>query len=426
MPKLIYMNIKFSELPDSFYQFINAYAKADTTALKLKFADKNIGIPLDFALTQIELRRKNYAKLSRFISNDRFIFPNSISSEQSSDELVAEFNASIAGCRKNIVDMTAGLGIDSLSMALNGNKVTSIEMDVLKCDALEHNSSIILKDNDLKIHCADSIEFCKEILDKTKNGKYPFDVVFIDPARRDPNHKRTYSFCDCQPDIILNYDLILKIAPRILIKASPLLDINKIEKQLPDIKRIYVVSSRGECKEILVEINAGSSYKGVSVVEIFNDNSRSILDFSPVEMCDTTAPIITKNELNESKYLYEPNPGLMKLTAYGALCRKFPNIKKVSKNTSLYISDILYEDFPGRVMKIVRSVNRNDLKSFKGERLNVTVRNYPVSASELAKKLKVKEGYDMFLYAFRAFETSIPMLLLTKKIKGFERIKTLY
>lgn len=409
------MDTNISSLSDDFYQFIKDNANEDPLKLKLKFSGKNFDFSLDFALLQIMLRSKNRNKLKSLLTYDHFLFPTSLSSEQSSDELVAFYNASLAGTMNNIVDMTAGLGIDSLALALNNNNVTSIELDKLKCDVLKHNAKMIVKTRDIKVICADSLEY---LSNKAKYSpiSYLFDVIYIDPARRDAYNKRTYSFSDCEPDIIKNFDLLQRIAPRVLVKASPLLDIDLILSQLIDIKCIHIVSARGECKEILIEIEKNSCFMGVKVVEIKNDKNVSSIFFTPDELMDTHAPIIEENELLLSTFLYEPNPGLMKITAFGALCNKFPGLKRISPNTSLYTSSILFKDFPGRILEIERIINRRDLTSLKGEKINITTRNYPLSSKDLIKKIKTKDGNDRFLYAFRAFKSASPRMLLAKKI----------
>lgn len=410
------MKSYISDLKGDFYRFVNEHESEDVANLKLKYSSAKLEFPLDFALTQIALRSKNRNKLKSFIANQKFIFPNAISSEQSSDELVASYNASTVGSGMKVLDMTAGLGIDSLSMVLAGNHVTSIELDSAKCEALQHNSQLFVNPDYHTIICGDSLAYAKEVIDSSIPGSYSFDVVYIDPARRDNSNKRTYSFSDCQPDIIANMDLLLALAPKILVKASPLLDISQVFSEIKNLSSLHIVSARGECKELLLEIAHDADSKTVKIVELDSSRTPTTLQFTEDEIHDTHAPIIDDNSLVAGYYLYEPNPGLMKVTAYGALCKKFPNLKKVSPNTSLYVSENLIKDFPGRILRIEKILDKKDVKSLKGERINVSVRNYPISAQELSKKIKNKEGDNRFLYAFRAYSSAVPIMLLTSKI----------
>lgn len=138
--------------------------------------------------------------------------------------------------------------------------------------------------------------------------------------------------------------------------------------------------------------------------------------FHEAELRHGLFTVAVKSDLAVGKYLYEPNAGVMKLNPAKALCDRYNGLKKLARNTSLYISDILYDNFPGRI-SIIESIPDNEaLKSMKGERYNVVSRNYPLTADELRKKYRIKEGKDKFLYAFRMTENSIPQLCLTQRI----------
>ena len=59
-------------------------------------------------------------------------------------------------------------------------------------------------------------------------GNIPSDsysLIYLDPARRGKDGGRVYSLKDCEPDITVLRHELLRIAPRILLKASPMADI---------------------------------------------------------------------------------------------------------------------------------------------------------------------------------------------------------
>lgn len=122
------------------YGFIEENAREDINKLLLRYHGKTLPYSLDFAVDQIVARRKTYSKLPSFVCFRKFLFPDLISSEQASDERVAEYHAALAGSGKKILDMTAGLGIDAMSMAMRGNDVTACDIDPNKIDALHHNA----------------------------------------------------------------------------------------------------------------------------------------------------------------------------------------------------------------------------------------------------------------------------------------------
>lgn len=381
-----------------YFEFISKHADNDTASLKLKYSNTNFDFSLDSALLQIELRRRCRKKLSKTLSNPYFIFPDKISSEQATDENVASYHVSLAKDATTVIDMTTGLGIDAISMAQAGKDVTAIEIIKEKYDALKYNVEILKLDKLLHLVNSDSIEY-----GASQNNQ--FDLLFIDPARRDSNNRRTYSFKDCIPDVASNQELLFKLSPHILIKASPLLDINHILKELNYVKFLHIIDKDNDCKEILVELELNSEFKGVKIINILDYNNFVTTFFSPSELCNNKAPIAGKDDLKVGSYLYEPQPSLMKLNAYGAICEKFTGLKKLSPNTSLYISENLFEKFPGRILKIGNFLKNSELKKYKGEAFNVAVRNYPLSADQLRNKYKFKEGVDSFIYGAKVTST---------------------
>lgn len=390
------------------YGFIEENAREDINKLLLRCHGKTLPYSLDFAVDQIVARRKTYSKLPSFVCFRKFLFPDLISSEQASDERVAEYHAALAGSGKKILDMTAGLGIDAMSMAMRGNNVTACDIDPNKIDALHHNAEV-LDIQGIHPYCRDSIDFIRSA------GK--FDMIFIDPARRDASSRRTYSFSDCTPDVIELLSLMREKADRILIKSSPLLDITQILKEIECTSFIHIVCAKGECKEVLVEISRNEKFGGVRIVDLDDAGIASDISFSYNELKMTGTGIAKLSDFSAGCYLYEPNAGVMKLKIPGALCMRFPGIKHVSHNTSLYVSECLYDDFPGRVLRIDSIPDKRELKAIKGQKYNVVTRNYPVDVCVLRKKIGVKEGDDKFLYAFRAAIYNRPLICLASKVK---------
>ena len=211
------------EISEKTLNFIQEHAKDDVNALRLKFVGKSqtMDFPIDFALLQIEARRKARKKIPSFLENVLFVFPDTLAAEQASNESVARFHASLIDSGSSIIDLTAGLGIDDLTFAKAGINVTACEIIKAKADALKHNSEILGVSDRITVINTDSMEFLS-------SEKRHFDAVFADPARRSSTGKRLHALSDCQPDILRGMDSIMKITERLLIKASPLLDLTLI------------------------------------------------------------------------------------------------------------------------------------------------------------------------------------------------------
>ncbi|MDE6017548.1 MAG: class I SAM-dependent methyltransferase [Muribaculaceae bacterium] len=387
---------------ENLIKFVRMHANDDVNTLRLKFAgkrncEKNIDFDFDieFALTQIESRRKTKKKLPDFVSYPDFIFPTTLSAEQASNEAVARFHASLISSSSSLLDLTAGLGIDDMTFALKGIQVTACEIDSIKCEALQHNAKVMGISDNLSVVCGDSIDFIS-------NHKDQFDVVFADPARRNETGGKIHALSNCKPDILAAMQDILSISNRLLVKCSPLLDFSLIKNTVKDLQHIYVVCYKGECKEVLIDIKKTSSFDGITVVDIDNEHeiSRFHTTFKTTES-GSKVSLCNRKRADEYKYLYEPNAGVMKTGAWSTLLNEFPHLSKADPNTHIFLSDAFYSNFPGRVMQIVSEPDKKAIKALKGSKLNIVSRNHPLSATQIAKKFSLIPGTEKFLYAFR-------------------------
>ena len=113
-----------------------------------------------------------------------------------------------------------------------------------------------------------------------------------------------------------------------------------------------------------------------------------------------TNPVADIPVTTPGMYLYEPNVAVMKLGRYAALTARFPDLRKCSANTEVYLSGTLYADFPGRIMTVsdIAVLSDKRLRSLAGTKSNVVCRNFPMSAADLKKRLKLTDGGDTFTY----------------------------
>ena len=396
------------EIPEKdFFDFIELHKNDDPIALRLKEKKASYNFNLDKAILQIESRQKYKRKLSNFLSFPRFLFPDGISGEQASHQAIASFHSALIGINKNLLDMTGGLGIDALTLARQGNTVTAIDIDKNKAQTLIANANQ-MNIGSLKVLNQDSIDF----LNNTSNH---YDVIFIDPSRRASDLKKVYNLNDCLPNVIEHQDLILHHTDKLLIKASPMLDVSRTIQNFPDITCVRVIGVNGECKEILIEIDKEISpidLNGIRIEAIDLNNDGKILSrftdfFSRVKK---NIKYISSKEIKEGQYLLEPSAMIMKLAPWDEICEKFDAFK-LGKSSHLFITSREPTDFPGRVTRIQKILTKQDRKSLNGFPASVVSRNYPASSDEIRKKYKLKEGAENFIYATRVDE--IPILILT-------------
>lgn len=414
--------MEFQEPSETFKEFVEAHAGEDAAMLSLKYHNKDLDFNLEQALTQIACRTKCAHKLYEFVSNREVLFPSVVSAEQSTNEGVAKFHAEIIGKSSDVLDMTAGLGIDAMAIAKVSDFVTACEIDSYKATVLEYNTKVRNIHN-LNIINKDSVEYLK-------NHEASFEVIFVDPARRGTDNKRVYNFHDCLPDILSNMHLLLEKGKKIFIKASPLLDVSQTLKDIPHVLSIRAISVDGECKEILIEASKEFSngkitaealdlnLKGEIIskfsYQIQNQHESDQQKNSPsIVESSTTQEFASVAEVLSGAYLYEPNATMMKLAPWKHLFTQFPTLKKMAPSSHLFVSQSYLPNFPGRVTKISAIVNKPNRKKLKDTRVNIVTRNYPLSTEQLKKELQTKEGKDIFLYATRIGNK--PILILSER-----------
>lgn len=398
-------------------QFIDDNIKLSPTKLRLKFANKsNPFFDYSFAIDQIECRQKAGAKIPSFISNPDFIFPTTLSSEQCTNEIIAGFHADLCSSNDVVLDMTCGLGIDSMSIAKKCKEITSIDINPIVVTTAKHNASVLNIQN-INFVEADSIQFLN-----VSNRKW--DIIFIDPARRDSGNNRTYAFSDCSPDILNNFDSIKKHCNRLLIKASPMLDLTQSLRELQYITDIWIISLKNECKELLfmADFQSDTSRNDIKL-HTLNFSNSELEDFS-LELCNNNLSdgiinyIDDISQVKTGQFMYEPNASIMKAACWAIVSKNFPLLKKLAPNTHIFVSDYYYDNFPGRKLKIEDVIPPKSklLKNFEKSQANVVVRNFYISAEQLKKSLKIKDGGDKFIYGVKTTALEKPLLIVSQKL----------
>ena len=78
-------------------------------------------------------------------------------------------------------------------------------------------------------------------------------------------------------------------------------------------------------------------------------------------------------------------------------------VSQLAPNSHLFASEQAIADFPGRKFRVtaVTSMNKQDLKQALKDirQANIAVRNFPLTIDQLRKKLKLKDGGDVYLFA---------------------------
>lgn len=399
------MNINFKDTKfiEEVRLFIDNHFNDEINKLRIKYPE------YDFAINQIEARRKYSSKFPEIISKKSFLFPSMLSCEQASGENLAKFKLSLVNKSARIADLTSGLGVDSLFFASLCQSIDCFEIDKLKADALEYNAHVFNYEN-LNVHNCDSIEYLK-----THDLK--FDIIYVDPSRRSYDGKRINLLKDSLPDIVGNWDLLRSRGRKIIVKASPMIDISNVITTLDGINTIYILCSKGECKEVLAICDESEEMK-INIINFFGEEISSEYQVSFLDLSKLgNVQIIEPRDCIEDGYLYEPNSGIMKVGCWDKLCNDFTPLYKLSKNTHLFYSPSLLREFPGRCFKIKNLPDKKFLKNLSGKDVNVISRNYPAKAEQLEQKYRVKSRGNEYLIAGKVGTKEIPVIFYCTKVE---------
>lgn len=415
---------------DETREFVAMHRNEDVRELALK-AKRVEGLDLPLALDQIagwQIARK---KLPQWASCEGIVYPPHISMEQCSSQFTAQYKSEIAQtllapaatvrarvsdsgesdtlvAKRAMVDLTGGFGVDFSYLARGFSQATYVERQRHLCDLAEHNMAALGLDQ-ARIVCGDGVEYLRQM--------GPVDFIYLDPARRDEHGSRTYAIEDCTPNVFELRDLLLAKSQYTLVKLSPMLDWRKAVADFDGtVREVHIVATGNECKELLLVLGQ-QMHEEPSVPRVFcvNDNQR--IDYDSAAY--TQGLRIGGKPLPEAKnYLYEPNASIMKAGCFDLVEERF-GVTQVGPSSHLFVSATPVADFPGRgfAIEAIGGMNKKDIKRLLNgtKQANIAVRNFPLTAPQLRKKLKLADGGPVYLFG-TTMQGCDHVLLRTSKI----------
>jgi len=309
--------------------------------------------------------------------------------------------------------LTGGFGIDFYWMSQQFGKRTYVERNVDLCDIARHNFQQLGLETE--VVCAEAEDFLKEMP--------PVDALFLDPARRDAHGSRTYGIEDCTPNVLELLPLLKEKADRIILKLSPMLDWRKAVSDLGVVSEVHIVSVDNECKELLLVIRKDLPTNPLLVCVDGDRTFRVIPTVGTHHSHGGNASFPRWESLVPTEgtfrglYLYEPNASIMKAGCFREVAEAFA-VEPLSANSHLFIADHDVEEFPGRKFRIetMTSMNKQELKyALAGiDKANIAVRNFPMTAEQLRKKLKLRDGGDVFIFGTTLSDGSHQLFICRK------------
>lgn len=397
-------------------EFIREYRERDIRQLALQ-ANRFPDVDMPYALDQIQGWQIARRKLPKWAACDGVIFPPHLSMEQCSSEPTAQYKLNLAmewaervGHASRMTDLTGGFGVDFSFTSCAFAAATYVERNEQLCHIVEHNLPL-LGLNNATVVCADAVEYLSTVEPQT--------MLFLDPARRDEHGAKTVMLADCTPDVVQLLPQLLEKSRFTMLKLSPMLDWHKAVDDLQGtVREVHIVSVGGECKELLLVLSkvVESELKVYCADLSTASDTSSLFVYTP----GSSAPVAnSKLKTQNSKFVHEPNASIMKAGCFDELAAAY-GVSPVSRNSHLFLSDEPVDGFPGRsfVVERVTTMNKGELrKALAGiEKANIATRNFPLTVAELRKRLKIKDGGDVYIFATTTAEGE-HVLLISRKYR---------
>ena len=326
--------------------------------------------------TQVKYLQRAKHKLPRLYSAGCIIPPRAF--EQSSSEDSAGVKAISGG---SLLDLTCGLGIDTMSFAERFDRVVALERDEVLARVVRYNLGLLgIKNVEVVTTTAEEyLSSCEE----------HFDWVFVDPDRRSAEGKKMVRMEDCSPNVLEQMPNIERVANRLGVKLSPLFDVEEARRLFP-CSEVEVVSIAGECKELNIYTKAAKQVlriviAGVGVWEY---------DFDATMAQHTTAPL----DIDSAKYLIIPDVAMQKGRV--AVAEFSPYAQIWSNNGYAFASALPEWQIPAKVYEIERIERYNPKqlkKEFKGVGVEILKRDTQLSIEAVRKATSMRAGSERMM-----------------------------
>lgn len=304
----------------------------------------------------------------------RCIIP-SLAFEQSSSEECAR-RKPLSG--RSVLDLTCGLGIDTMALAERFERVVALERDEVLAEIVRYNLLLLGIDNVEVVNIAS-----EEYVATTKEH---FDWVFADPDRRSAEGRKMVCMEDCSPNMLELMPRLREITGRVAIKLSPMFDCAEAFR-LCSPAEVEVVSIGGECKEVNIYMGAQEDVLRIVVV----GDGEWLYPQSAMAAEPENKPFTADGW----RYLLVPDVALQKARVAIAALQPYASIW--SNNGYAFVRELPSVPLPVKVFEIdtILGYHPKDLKRrWKGLAIEFMKRDTMLSIDTLRKATATHAGND--------------------------------
>ena len=320
--------------------------------------------------TQVKNLQKARTKLPSYFAVQAIV--PTLAYEQSSSEECAE-RKQLEG--ESVLDLTCGLGVDSLALSKRFKRVVTLERNEMVAAVARENFRRLGAKN-IEVVCSSAEEYLATCTDH-------FDWCFSDPDRRGEKGEKLVRLEDCSPNVVALMPTLKRIADKICIKCSPLFDVDEVFRLFGECA-IETVSLGGEAKEVNIYID-GSAPRLTAVAVGIGEVSASVEERNSAKW--STQP----SDLAQYRYITLPDVALqhsrMVAVAFEGKC-------DVWSNNGVALSVEKPEGVLGRTFEVeaIYSIDSSFKRVIKGAKAEIYRRDFPMANAEICKKYKCSEG----------------------------------
>lgn len=323
--------------------------------------------------TQVKYLQRARRKLPSLYAA-RCIIP-SRAFEQSSSQESARRKPLSGG---SVLDLTCGLGIDTMALAERFERVVALERDEVLAEVVRYNMSLLGVDN-VEVVAATAEEY-------VASTREHFDWVFADPDRRSTEGRKMVCMEDCSPNMLELMPRLMQIAERVAIKLSPMFDCAEAFR-LCSPAEVEVVSTGGECKELNIYTGAKEDILRVAIV------GEGEWEYSASAMTiNTDCEPFT---MDGWRYLIVPDVALQKARRAIAALKPYASIW--SNNGYAFARELPTEQLPARIFEIeeIMRYSPKELKRrWKGLGVEFMKRDTQLSVESVRRATATRAGSD--------------------------------
>lgn len=322
--------------------------------------------------SQVKYLQRARRKLPSYYAA-RAILPSLAFEQSSSEECAAHkrFEGEVA------LDLTCGLGVDSLYLSRRFSRVVAAEHNPTLATITRHNLNLL---------GATNVELFEGKAEELLEQFERVDLIYADPDRRSADGKKMVCLEECSPNIADLLPTLKAKADHLAIKLSPMFDITEALVRFGTGSDVEVISLGGEVKEVVVYWSRGASESHIRATAL------SIGSFE----CPAHRPaaVVPEGEFDPTKYRYlvVPDAALRKAGLVAEWCRSegldhygpygFSAEKPTAPMGRIYNIEVSLPYQPKQI--------KRDLERSGG--IELIRHGFPLSSAAICKALGTKEG----------------------------------